>query len=134
MSVVESEPAVPVDTATALAEAEEAARRRREQEAAGGGSAGAPPGAEPKPGAGEPQPEGPGAAIAALAAERFDYVGLIGSASKRARFTRLLRDADVPESRIAELVCPVGMPSIRSKHPAAIATGIAAQLLERAGP
>ena len=70
MSMVESEPAVPVDTATALAEAEEAARRRREQEAAGGGSAGGPPVAEPPPGAGESQPEGPGAAIAALAAER----------------------------------------------------------------
>ena len=71
---------------------------------------------------------------AALAAERFGYVGLIGSASKRARFTRRLREAGVAEARIAELVCPIGMPAIRSKHPAAIATGIAAQLLERAGP
>lgn len=71
---------------------------------------------------------------AALAAERFGYVGLIGSASKRARFTRLLREAGIPEARITDLVCPVGMPSIRSKHPAAIATGIAAQLLERVGP
>ena len=71
---------------------------------------------------------------AALAAGRFGYVGLIGSASKRARFTRLLRDGGIPEERVAALVCPVGMPSIRSKHPAAIATGIAAQLLERVGP
>ena len=71
---------------------------------------------------------------AALAAGRFGYVGLIGSASKRARFTRLLRDGGVPEERIAALVCPLGMPSIRSKHPAAIATGIAAQLLERVEP
>ena len=71
---------------------------------------------------------------AALAAGRFDYVGLIGSASKRARFASRLRKAGIPEARIAELVCPVGMPSIRSKHPAAIATGIAAQLLERVGP
>ena len=71
---------------------------------------------------------------AALAAERFGYVGLIGSASKRARFTRRLREAGIGEARIAELVCPVGLPAIRSKHPAAIATGIAAQLLERAGP
>ena len=69
MSLVESEPARPVDTATALAEAEEAARLRREQEAAGGGPKGARSGAEPPP-AGEPAPEGPGAAIAALAAER----------------------------------------------------------------
>ena len=71
---------------------------------------------------------------AALAGGRFGYVGLIGSASKRARFTRRLRDGGIPEQRIAALVCPVGMPSIRSKHPAAIATGIAAQLLERVGP
>ena len=71
---------------------------------------------------------------AALAAGRFGYVGLIGSESKRARFASRLRKAGVPEARITELVCPVGMPSIRSKHPAAIATGIAAQLLERVGP
>ena len=67
---------------------------------------------------------------AALAAERFRYVGLIGSASKRARFTRRLREGGIAEARIAELVCPVGLPAIRSKHPAAIAVGIAAQLLE----
>ena len=71
---------------------------------------------------------------AALAAGRFGYVGLIGSASKRARFTSRLRKGGIPEARIAELVCPIGMPTIRSKHPAAIATGVAAQLLERVGP
>ena len=71
---------------------------------------------------------------AALAAGRFGYVGLIGSKAKRARFTSRLRKGGVPEARIADLVCPVGMPTIRSKHPAAIATGIAAQLLERVGP
>ena len=68
---------------------------------------------------------------AALAAGRFGYVGLIGSASKRARFTRRLREAGVPEARIAKLVCPIGLPTIGSKHPAAIAAGVAVQLLER---
>ena len=68
---------------------------------------------------------------AALAAGRFGYVGLIGSASKRARFTRRLREAGVPEACIAKLVCPIGLPTIGSKHPAAIAAGVAAQLLER---
>ena len=68
---------------------------------------------------------------AALAAGRFGYVGLIGSDSKRARFTRRLREAGVAEARIAELVCPIGLPGIRSKLPAAIAAGVAAQLLER---
>ena len=71
---------------------------------------------------------------AALAAGRFAYVGLIGSKAKRARFISRLRKGGVPENRISDLVCPVGMPAIRSKHPAAIATGIAAQLLERVGP
>ena len=65
-------------------------------------------------------------------AGRFGYVGLIGSASKRARFARRLREAGVAEDRIAGLVCPIGMTTIRSKHPAAIAAGIVAQLLERA--
>ena len=68
---------------------------------------------------------------AALAAGRFGYVGLIGSASKRARFTRRLREAGVPEGRIAKLVCPIGLPTIGSKHPAAIAAGVTVQLLER---
>ena len=68
---------------------------------------------------------------AALAAGRFGYVGLIGSASKRARFTRRLRDAGVGEGRIAELVCPIGVAGIGSKLPAAIAAGVAVQLLER---
>ena len=68
---------------------------------------------------------------AALAAGRFGYVGLIGSASKRARFARRLREAGVAQARIAELVCPIGLPAIASKHPAAIAAGVAVQLLER---
>ena len=69
---------------------------------------------------------------AALAVGRFGYVGLIGSAGKRARFVRRLREAGVAEARVATLVCPIGMSGIRSKHPAAIAAGVAAQLLERA--
>ena len=68
---------------------------------------------------------------AALAAGRFGYVGLIGSASKRARFMRRLRESGVPEARIAKLVCPIGLATIGSKHPAAIAAGVAVQLLER---
>ena len=68
---------------------------------------------------------------AALAAGRFGYVGLIGSASKRARFTRRLREAGVAQGRIAELVCPIGLSTIASRQPAAIAAGVAAQLLER---
>ena len=68
---------------------------------------------------------------AALAAERFAYVGLIGSASKRARFLQRLRNAGLRDDLADTLVCPIGNPRIRSKAPAAIAAGVAAQLLER---
>jgi xanthine dehydrogenase accessory factor len=52
---------------------------------------------------------------------RFAYAGLIGSQTKRARFSKRLREAGVAENRISGLVCPIGVSSIRSKHPAAIA-------------
>jgi xanthine dehydrogenase accessory factor len=67
----------------------------------------------------------------ALSDERFPYVGLIGSGSKRARFERMLRDAAVPAKRIAELICPIGIDGIRSKAPAAIAAATVAELLLR---
>lgn len=56
-------------------------------------------------------------------------VGLIGSATKRARFEHRLRAAGVPAKRVEQLVCPIGMPGIASKEPAAIAISTAAQLL-----
>jgi xanthine dehydrogenase accessory factor len=68
---------------------------------------------------------------AVLRNPRFSYAGLIGSATKRARFSKRLREAGVAESRNEELVCPIGIPSIKSKHPAAIAAATVAQLLER---
>jgi xanthine dehydrogenase accessory factor len=68
---------------------------------------------------------------AALRDRRFAYVGLIGSASKRARFAKRLRDGGVAEQDIAGLVCPIGVAGIRSKHPSAIALATAAQLLAK---
>jgi len=68
---------------------------------------------------------------AALADDRFPYVGLIGSKSKRARFEKRLAAAGIPTARIAELVCPIGVPGIGSKLPAAIAAATAAQLIIR---
>lgn len=68
---------------------------------------------------------------AALATRRFDYVGLIGSKSKRARFTRRLREAGVDDDAITELKCPIGVDGIRSKLPAAIAAAVTAELLRR---
>jgi xanthine dehydrogenase accessory factor len=66
---------------------------------------------------------------AILARNDFAWVGLIGSASKAARFrSRMARDGLAHEV-IAKLVCPIGIGGIASKWPAAIAVGIAAQLL-----
>lgn len=68
----------------------------------------------------------------ALAEDRFAYVGVIGSKTKRARFTKRLAEAGIPRDRIErDLVCPIGMPEIASKHPAALAAGVVADLLAR---
>jgi xanthine dehydrogenase accessory factor len=66
---------------------------------------------------------------AALAARRFRYVGLIGSATKRARFLSQMRTAGLSEAALAELTCPIGVAGIEGKEPAVIAAAVAAQLL-----
>jgi xanthine dehydrogenase accessory factor len=59
------------------------------------------------------------------------WLGLIGSASKSARFrSRLLRDG-ISREALSTLTCPIGIPGIASKLPASIAISIAAQLLQR---
>lgn len=55
--------------------------------------------------------------------------GLIGSATKRARFESRLTAAGVPPERVTALICPIGVGGIRSKRPEAIAISTAAQLL-----
>ncbi|MQP64873.1 xanthine dehydrogenase accessory protein XdhC [Niveispirillum sp. SYP-B3756] len=63
---------------------------------------------------------------AGLQAGGFAYVGLIGSATKRARFlSRLARDGVVTGG----LTCPIGLPSISGKHPGEIAVAVAAEIL-----
>ncbi len=66
----------------------------------------------------------------ALSAERFGYVGLIGSATKRARFVGLMRGAGIAETALARLTCPIGVPGVGGKAPAVIAASVAAQLLQ----
>jgi xanthine dehydrogenase accessory factor len=68
---------------------------------------------------------------AALAAGRFAYVGLIGSATKRARFRKRLKDLRLSAESVSRLVCPIGLPGITSKAPAAIAASVVADLLIR---
>ncbi len=69
--------------------------------------------------------------LAALQARRFGYVGLIGSASKKARFRSRLRQAGLADDDIERLVCPIGVAGIASKQPAAIAASVVADLLRR---
>lgn len=60
----------------------------------------------------------------------FAYLGLIGSNTKRALFENRLRNQGLEKERLAELICPIGVPGIRSKDPAAIAIAVAAQILQ----
>ena len=57
-------------------------------------------------------------------------LGLIGSATKWARFRSRLRALGHPDGRIATIACPIGDPAL-GKHPQAIALGVAAALLGR---
>jgi xanthine dehydrogenase accessory factor len=66
---------------------------------------------------------------AALPDGRFPFVGLIGSRTKRVRFSRRLRDAGCAPETVGRLVCPIGLGGVRSKEPAAIAAAVALQLL-----
>lgn len=69
--------------------------------------------------------------LAALTRERFPYVGLIGSETKRARFVSRLRKAGIGEKLLPRLVCPIGIAGISSKEPAVIAAAATAELLLR---
>jgi xanthine dehydrogenase accessory factor len=66
----------------------------------------------------------------ALARTDFGYVGLIGSETKRARFSRQLRGLGLAPDDLTRLVCPIGVPGIEGKEPAIIAVSVAAQLLQ----
>ena len=69
--------------------------------------------------------------LAALRARRFGYVGLIGSASKKARFVSRMRQVGLADDDIERLVCPIGIDGIESKQPAVIAASVVADLLRR---
>ena len=68
-------------------------------------------------------------ADAALRNPAIAEVGVIGSATKRARFEKRLREAGVAEPRVSGMICPIGMGQIRSKLPAAIAISVALQII-----
>jgi xanthine dehydrogenase accessory factor len=70
------------------------------------------------------------ALLAAAVLERgdFRYLGLIGSATKKALFLRGFRDIGIPDAMIARVTCPVGGMALRDKRPEVIAALAAAEI------
>ena len=60
----------------------------------------------------------------------LQYVGLIGSASKWARFRHRLEERGFGAEDFARVTTPIGMSGIESKLPEVIAVSVAAQLLQ----
>jgi xanthine dehydrogenase accessory factor len=63
----------------------------------------------------------------------FAYLGLIGSATKRARFLHRFEARGFAPDRLARITCPIGVPGITGKEPEVIAVAVVAQLLQAAG-
>ena len=61
----------------------------------------------------------------------FTFAGLIGSATKWARFRSRLAALSHTPQQIGRITCPIGDPAL-GKHPASIAIGVAARLLSPA--
>jgi len=67
----------------------------------------------------------------ALLLHGFSFAGLIGSATKWARFRSRLAALGHGPAEISRITCPIGTPAL-GKHPQMIAVGVAAELLARA--
>jgi xanthine dehydrogenase accessory factor len=61
-------------------------------------------------------------------AREFAWAGLIGSATKRARFEKRLVETGISLATLERLCCPIGIRDISGKEPAMIAISVAAQL------
>jgi xanthine dehydrogenase accessory factor len=62
----------------------------------------------------------------------FSYLGLIGSATKRARFLHRFEQRGIAAEVLDRMTCPIGVPGITGKEPEVIAVAVVAQLLQRA--
>lgn len=65
-----------------------------------------------------------------LRTEGIASIGLIGSASKWARFRKKLLELGQTESDLARVATPIGVPEVPGKQPAAIAVSVAARMLQ----
>jgi xanthine dehydrogenase accessory factor len=61
----------------------------------------------------------------------FAYLGLIGSATKRARFVHRFEERGIATDTLARITCPIGVPGIAGKEPEVIAVAVVAQLLQQ---
>ena len=59
----------------------------------------------------------------------FAFLGLIGSKTKRQRFTHQFERRGIAAGTIARMVCPIGIEGIHGNEPETIAVAVAAQLL-----
>ena len=57
------------------------------------------------------------------------FIGLIGSATKWTSFSNRARERGFTDAELAQVTCPIGLPSISGKEPAVIAASVVAQLL-----
>ena len=60
----------------------------------------------------------------------FAWLGLIGSVTKRRRFVQRLAQRGIVETKLDQLVCPIGLSGIKGKQPATIALSLVAQLMQ----
>lgn len=60
----------------------------------------------------------------------FEFLGLIGSATKKARFLKRLREGGISEELIGRLKSPIGIEGINGKSPMEIAVSVSAELLQ----
>lgn len=66
---------------------------------------------------------------AILARGDFGFFGLIGSATKRAKFEHRLAERGFAPEQVARMRCPIGLPGLHGKEPGVIAVAAVAQLL-----
>ena len=67
----------------------------------------------------------------ALETKHIAFTGLIGSRTKKARFTKRLSEQGISPAKIEKLTCPIGIKGISDKSPPAIAASVATQLLQQ---
>ncbi len=59
----------------------------------------------------------------------FGFLGLIGSATKRARFQHRFKERGHSPALLDRLICPIGLAQVQGKQPMAIAVAVAGQLM-----